>query len=46
MLITLPLIATLKEHVQTLNPLLYRGFGEIRAADFYFLSALSNNELQ
>ncbi len=36
MVIKLPLIATLKGHVQTLNPLLYNGFGEIRAGRFYF----------
>lgn len=42
MVIKLPFTATLKGHVQTLNPLLVAGFRKNRAEDFVILFFRSN----
>ena len=42
MVIKLPFIATLKGHVQILNPLLNKGFSSIRAGRMKFDFARSN----
>ncbi|OJV98409.1 MAG: hypothetical protein BGO52_11515 [Sphingobacteriales bacterium 44-61] len=43
MVIKLPFTATLKGHVQTLNPLLDKGFRKIRAGRFKIHCARSND---
>ena len=45
MVIKLPFTATLKGHVQTLNPLLVAGFRKNRAEDFVILFFRSNSAL-
>jgi len=46
MVIKLPFIATLKGHVQILNPLLVGSFRKIRAEDFNDILFRSNSALR